>query len=117
MVRRNADRHDALNGNALHHPSLCQSIQIMSSQEKVQPKIWSLTIKSCDNQTLGSLMQGPHWIIHSKGGKDTSTIDLMHLTMINSASTWFKIVELPMAEYSPTAFKSLGTKIKSGTLI
>ena len=35
-------------------------------------------------------------------GKEGSEIDFMCLTMINPASSWFKIVELPVVAYSHT---------------
>jgi len=35
-------------------------------------------------------------------GKDKSEIDFMCLTMINPASSWFEIVELPVADHVPT---------------
>ncbi len=39
----------------------------------------------------------PHWSIHSKR-KDNLQIDFMALTMINPASRWFEIAELPVVE-------------------
>jgi hypothetical protein len=41
----------------------------------------------------GSLCQ-PCWPVHIKG-KDGSSIDFMALTMIDPASSWFKVMELP----------------------
>ena len=35
-------------------------------------------------------------------GKDGSEIDFMCLTMIDPASSWFEIVELPVADLVPT---------------
>ena len=35
-------------------------------------------------------------------GKDGTEIDFMCLTMIDPASSWFKIVVLPVVELSPT---------------
>jgi hypothetical protein len=35
-------------------------------------------------------------------GKDGSSIDFMCLTMINPATSWFEIVELPTATQEPT---------------
>ena len=42
---------------------------------------------------------GPY-MLHSKDGTE---IDFMCLTMIDPASSWFKIVELPVVELSPTS--------------
>ena len=35
-------------------------------------------------------------------GEDKSEIDYMCLTMIDPASSWFEIVELPVADFVPT---------------
>ena len=43
-------------------------------------------------------------------GKDGSAIDFMCLTMIDPASSWFEIVELLVAENSPTALSSNSKK-------
>jgi len=45
-------------------------------------------------------------------GKDGSAIDFMCLTMIDPATSWFEIVELPVVENSPTALSSLSKKIQ-----
>jgi hypothetical protein len=36
-------------------------------------------------------------------GKDSSSIDFMYLTMINPATSWFKIVKLPIVTQETTA--------------
>ena len=44
-------------------------------------------------------------------GKDGSQIDFMCLTMIDPASSWFEMVELPVMEFiTPAASKKQGTK-------
>ena len=43
-------------------------------------------------------------------GKNRSAIDYMFLTMTDPAGSWFKIMELPVAEYTPTAVNSLTMK-------
>ncbi len=39
---------------------------------------------------------------HTLRGKDKSEIDFMCLTMIDPASSWFEIVEFPVADHVPT---------------
>jgi hypothetical protein len=36
-------------------------------------------------------------------GKDRTEIDFMCLTMIDPASSWFEVVELPVVEYATTS--------------
>ncbi len=36
-------------------------------------------------------------------GKDRTEIDFMCLTMIDPASSWFEIIELPVVELAPTS--------------
>ena len=43
---------------------------------------------------------------HILKGKDGSEIDFMCLTMIDPAISWFKIVELPFAELTPSDDKT-----------
>ena len=43
-------------------------------------------------------------------GKDETEIDYMCLTMIDPASSWFKIVELPLVELSPTSPSKITAK-------
>ena len=43
-------------------------------------------------------------------GKDGTEIDFMCLTMIDPASSWFEIVELPVAELSPTSQSKIKAK-------
>ncbi len=44
-------------------------------------------------------------------GRDDTEIDFMCLTMIDPASSWFEIVELPVVELSPTFQSKI--KVKS----
>jgi hypothetical protein len=51
--------------------------------------------KDCHNKPMGMFMCfGPF----SLKGKDNLQIDFMALTMINPASSWFEIAELPVVE-------------------
>ena len=56
-------------------------------------------------------MWGPNWTVHPQG-KDGTEIDFMCLTMIDPASSWFEIVELPM---TTDAVIPLDTKGQKGT--
>ncbi len=43
-------------------------------------------------------------------GKDGTEIDFMCLTMIDPASSWFEIVELPVVELIPTSPSKINAK-------
>jgi hypothetical protein len=47
---------------------------------------------------------------HMPRGKDGTEIDFMCLTMIDPASSWFEIVELPVVELSPTSQSKIKAK-------
>jgi hypothetical protein len=49
-------------------------------------------------------------------GKDGTEIDFMCLTMIDPASSWFKIVELPVVELSPTSQSKIKVKTYDKTM-
>jgi len=46
----------------------------------------------------------PHSSIHTSKAKDGSQIDFMALTMIDPASSWFEIVELPVVDRQRTIY-------------
>ncbi len=48
-------------------------------------------------------------------GKDGTEIDFMCLTMIDPASSWFKIVEVPVVELSPTSQSKIKVKTHDKT--
>ena len=48
-------------------------------------------------------------------GKDGTGIDFMCLTMIDPASSWFEIVELPVVEVSPTSQSKIKAKTHDKT--
>ena len=50
-------------------------------------------------------------------GKDKSEINFMCLTMIDLASSWFEIVELPVADHVPTEPVKKTEKLRRHTLI
>ena len=43
-------------------------------------------------------------------GKDRTEIDFMCLTMIDPASSWFEIVELPVVDFPPTSQSKIKAK-------
>ena len=58
-------------------------------------------------EALSHNLVGPYTL----KGKDGSQIDFMCLTMIDPASSWFEIVELPVFEYiTPPSYTKKGTK-------
>ncbi len=68
----------------------CRSCQV----NKRQPKVWTPITKAGHNNSLENSMVdlvGPYTL----KGKDGSSIDFICLTMIDPATSWFKIVELP----------------------
>ena len=54
-------------------------------------------------------MCGSHWIIHPQG-KDGTEIDFMCLTMIDPASSWFEIVDLPVTTEAIIPMDTQGLK-------
>ena len=50
-------------------------------------------------------------------GKDRSEIDFMCLNMMDPASSWFEIVELPVADNVPTEPVNKDEKLRRHTLI
>ena len=48
--------------------------------------------------------------LYTLHGKDSTIIDLVCLTMIDSATSWFQMVELPLMELSYKAFRFHGYK-------
>ena len=57
-------------------------------------------------------MGGHYWTIHLKG-KDSTEIDFMCVTMIDPATSWFEIVELPVTEFNSAT--PTGKKGRKGT--
>jgi hypothetical protein len=60
----------------------------------MQLKVWTCSTQPCHDDFLERYsvdLVGPYIL----KGKDSSSIDFMCLTMINSATSWFEIVDLP----------------------
>ena len=53
------------------------------------------------------------YMLHGKNGTE---IDFMCLTMIDPASSWFEIVELPVVELSPTSSSKIKAKSHDKTM-
>ena len=85
----------------------CHSCQVnkrcLQKYGKLPTKLVSITPWEA---VCGDLI-GPYTLC----GKDRTEIDFMCLAMIDPASSWFKILELPVVEISPTS----QSKIKSKT--
>jgi hypothetical protein len=75
-----------------------------------QTEVWQSTYKTCDLKSLHGTMCGPHWTICILKGKDGAEIDFMCLTMINPATSWFKIIELPVVETSVIPMDTHGVR-------
>ena len=67
----------------------------MSSLQMTQAQVWKTPCKACCHNPLGSIVCRPHGPYTLKGN-DEAEIDFMCLTMIDPASSWFEIVELPV---------------------
>ncbi len=93
--RRDDERHNILERNANNHPIHNQILQDMPSQQRTSTKIWPPVIQNSNKHPVEALCVDllGHFILK---GKDGSAVDFMALTMIDPASSWFKIVELPL---------------------
>ncbi len=95
--RRDDEICDVLERYAYYHPEIRQNLQILPSQYKTQPKVWTPTTKAghiTPWKVLCVDLIGPYTL----KGQDGSSIDFMCLTMINPATSWFEIVELPTVD-------------------
>ncbi len=55
--------------------------------------------------------------IHALNGKDGSSIDFMCLTMIDPATSWFKIVELPKLQRETSGSKVTNKNTKEADMM
>ena len=67
----------------------------MSSKQTTQAKVRKLSTKLVITNPWETL-HVDLMVAHTLKGKDKTEIDVMCLTMIDPASSWFKIVELPV---------------------
>jgi hypothetical protein len=92
--QRDDERRDILERNEKNHPIHNQILQVMPINKRRQLKNGHLPPKiviSTPWEALDVDLIGPYTL----KGKDSSAVDFMALTMINPASSWFEIVELP----------------------
>ena len=80
----------------------CRSCQINKRQSKQYGKLPTKFVITTPWEALCVDLIGPYTL----RGKDGTEIDFMCLTMIDPASSWFEIVELPVADYSTMGNKS-----------
>ena len=85
----------------------CKSCQINKKQSKQYGKLPTKFVITTPWEALCVDLIGPYTL----KGKDGTEINFMHLTMIAPASSWFKVVELPVVEYATTG-KSARDKSK-----
>ena len=86
----------------------CRSCQINKRRTLKYGKLPTKTVVMTPWEVLCVNLIGPYTL----KGKDGSQIDFMCLTMIDPASSWFEIVELPVIEtITPIEFNSRGKKV------
>ena len=76
----------------------CKKCQVNKKRQKQYGKLPTKQVITKPWQTLCVDLICPYTI----KGKDKSEIDFMCLTMIDPATSWFEIVELPVVELSAT---------------
>jgi hypothetical protein len=91
-----------------HHTLIHQKLLILPGKQKD-------ACKSMENFLLSLLLLplGKQYVLiwYMLHGKDRTEIDFMCLsTMIDPASSWFKIVELPVVELTPTSHSKIRAK-------
>jgi hypothetical protein len=84
----------------------CQSCQINKRQKLKYGKLPTKLVISTPWEALCVDLIGPYTL----KGKDGTQIDFMCLTMIDPASSWFEIVELPEMETITPIVNKKGTK-------
>ena len=80
------------------HVKNCRSCQINKKQSTKYGKLPTKLVVTAPWEALCVDLIGPYTL----RGKDGTEIDFMCLTMIDPASSWFEVVELPVVEYTPT---------------
>ena len=93
--RRDDERCDTLERNANYRLIRNKIMQSMPSEQKTYTKIWPPATQkgiSTPWEALCVDLIGPYTL----KGLDGSAIDFMALTMIDPASSWLEIVELPL---------------------
>jgi hypothetical protein len=80
------------------HTKTCKTCQVNKPKKQKYGKIPTKQDITTPWEYLCVDLIGPYTL----RGRDKSEIDFMCLTMINSASSWFEILELPVADHVPT---------------
>ncbi len=109
MSRGDIKSCNVLKRYAYYYPYVkrCQSCQTNKRQELKYGKLPSKLIIMTPWEALSHNLVGQYTL----KGKDGSQIDFMCLTMIDPASSWFEIAELPVLEYiTPPSYTKKGTK-------
>ncbi len=78
------------------HVKTCQSYQINKKQSTKYGKLPTKLVITAPWEALCVNLIGPY----TMRGKGATEIDFMCLTMVDPASSWFEVVELPVAEYA-----------------
>ncbi len=78
----------------------CKSCQVSKQLQLKYGHLPSKIVICTPWEALNVDLVGPYTL----KGKDDSAVDFMALTMINPASSWFKIVELPLVSQLTTTF-------------
>ena len=84
----------------------CQSCQINKRRKLKYSKLPTKLVISTPWEALCVDLIGPYTL----KGRDGTQIDFMCLTMIDPASSWFEIVELPVMETITPIVNKQGTK-------
>ncbi len=80
------------------HTKTCKTCQVNKRKKQKYGKIPTKQVITAPWEYLCVDLIGPYTL----RGKDKSEIYFMCLTMIDPASSWFEIVELPVADHVPT---------------
>ena len=91
------------------HVKNCKSCQTNKRRQTKYGKLPTKIVVTTPWDTLCVDLMGPYTL----KGKDGSVIDFMCLTMIDPASSWFEIVELPVEMFTTLS----STEDKSGTKV
>jgi hypothetical protein len=87
---------DVLEGYAKYHLITCQKVLQLSGEQTIQEKVWQPAKLIVTNpwEVLCVDLIRPYIL----KGMDGTYIDFMCVTMINTATSWFEIFELPVSE-------------------
>ncbi len=99
--RRDDECCDVLERYAYHHPVSNKVLQGLPNQQETDTQIRASTPKSVISNPWECLCVDPIGPYTLKG-RDNSQIDFMAVTMIDPASSWFEIVELPLVKRPKT---------------